>query len=103
LSVAQGCGEEAIAVAKASNARLMSAIPSSTSENWAVKLPMRIPQCCWTCEVDAIKGAMPRLGTPLGIATPVNDTVIGIITARERRMLAQSAERGMVRKKNPPV
>jgi 2-dehydropantoate 2-reductase len=38
--------------------------------------------------VDAINGAIPRLGKPLGVATPVNETVVGIIRARERRMLA---------------
>jgi 2-dehydropantoate 2-reductase len=40
------------------------------------------------CEVDAINGAIPRLGKPLGVATPVNETVGGIIKARERRRLA---------------
>ncbi|HMH62791.1 MAG TPA: ketopantoate reductase C-terminal domain-containing protein [Bradyrhizobium sp.] len=40
------------------------------------------------CEVDAINGAIPRLGRPLGVTTPVNDTVVGIIRVRERRMLA---------------
>src|SRR6266478_4843618 len=43
------------------------------------------------CEVDAINGAIPRLGQPLGVATPTNETVVGIIKARERRMLAQQA------------
>ena len=40
------------------------------------------------CEVDAINGAIPRLGKPFGVTTPVNDTLVGIIRARERRMLA---------------
>src|SRR5437660_1680326 len=31
------------------------------------------------CEVDAINGAIPRLGQPLGVATPTNETVVGII------------------------
>jgi ketopantoate reductase len=39
------------------------------------------------CEVDAINGAIPRLGKPLGVATPVNEAVVGIVRARERRML----------------
>jgi hypothetical protein len=30
----------------------------------------------------------PSLGKPLGVATHVNETVVGIIRARERRMLA---------------
>jgi 2-dehydropantoate 2-reductase len=41
--------------------------------------------------VDAINGAIPRLGKPLGVATPVNETVVGIIRAREFRLLASSA------------
>jgi ketopantoate reductase len=38
--------------------------------------------------VDAINGAIPGLGKPLGVTTPVNETVVGIIRARERRTLA---------------
>jgi 2-dehydropantoate 2-reductase len=41
--------------------------------------------------VDAINGAIPRLGEPLGVMTPINETVVDIIRARERRMLAQQA------------
>jgi ketopantoate reductase len=33
------------------------------------------------------KGAIARLGKPLGVATPVDDTLVGIIKARERGML----------------
>ena len=39
------------------------------------------------CEVDAINGAIPRLGRPLGVPTPVNDTVVGIIKSRERAFI----------------
>ena len=39
------------------------------------------------CEIDAINGSIPRLGKPLGVPTPVNDTVVGIVKARERKML----------------
>ncbi len=35
-----------------------------------------------------LNGAIPRLGRLLGVTTPVNDAVVGIIRARERRMLA---------------
>lgn len=34
-------------------------------------------------------GAIARLGRPLGVATPVNDTVVGIIKACKRGMLGQ--------------
>ena len=40
------------------------------------------------CEIDAINGSIPRLGRPLGVPTPVNDTVVGIVKARERSLLA---------------
>ena len=35
-------------------------------------------------EVDAIHGSISRLGRKYGLPTPVNDTVVGIIKARER-------------------
>jgi 2-dehydropantoate 2-reductase len=53
------------------------------------------------CEVDAINGAIPRLGRPLGVTTPVNDTVVGIIRARERRMLASMVAQYRVTTKSP--
>jgi hypothetical protein len=41
--------------------------------------------CRRRCEAIS---AIPRQGKPLGVATPVNERVVGIIYARERRMLA---------------
>jgi hypothetical protein len=41
-------------------------------------------------EVHALNRAIPCLGGPLGVATSVNVTVVGIIRARERRMLTSS-------------
>jgi 2-dehydropantoate 2-reductase len=38
------------------------------------------------CEIDAINGSIPRLGGPLGVATPVNGAIVGIIRARERAL-----------------
>ena len=40
------------------------------------------------CEIDAINGSIPRLGGQLGVPTPVNDTVVGLVRSRERAMLA---------------
>jgi hypothetical protein len=37
---------------------------------------------------NSADGAIPRFGKPLGLAPPVNDTLVEIIRARERRMLA---------------
>ena len=93
-SVARGCAEEAIAVAKASNVRLNVGDPIEHIRKLGGKIPNAPPSMLLDynaggrCEVDAINGAIPRLGKPLGIATPVNGTVVGIIRARERRMLA---------------
>jgi 2-dehydropantoate 2-reductase len=93
-SVARGCAEEAIAVAHASNVRLNVGDPIEHIRKLGGKIPDVRPSMLLDydagrrCEVDAINGAIPRLGKPLGLATPVNETVVGIIRARERRMLA---------------
>ena len=93
-SVARGCAEEAVAVAKASSVRLDVGDPIEHIKKLGGKIPDARPSMLLDynagrrCEVDAINGAIPRLGKPLGVATPVNDTVIGLIKARERRMLA---------------
>lgn len=92
--VAKGCAEEAIAVAKASNVRLNVGDPIEHIRKLGGKIPEARPSMLLDynagrrCEVDAINGAIPRLGKPLGVATPFNETVVGIIKARERRMLA---------------
>ncbi len=96
-SVARGCAEEAIAVAKASNIRLNVGDPIEHIRKLGGKIPDARPSMLLDytarrrCEVDAINGAIPRLGNPLGVATPTNETVVGIIKARERRMFAQQA------------
>jgi 2-dehydropantoate 2-reductase len=92
--VAQGCAEEAIAVASASNIKLNVGDPIEHIKKLGGKIPNARPSMLLDynagrrCEVDAINGAIPPLGRPLGIATPVNDTVVGIIRSRERAMLA---------------
>src|SRR5437868_2212180 len=96
-SVARGCAEEAIAVAKAAQVRLNVGDPIEHIRKLGGKIPDARPSMLLDynagrrCEVDAINGAIPRLGKPLGVATPTNETVVGIIKARERRMLAQQA------------
>ena len=37
------------------------------------------------CEIDAINGSIPRLGAKAGVATPVNETVVALVKARESR------------------
>ncbi|MGB8398886.1 ketopantoate reductase family protein [Bradyrhizobium sp.] len=94
--VARGCAGEAIAVAKALQIRLNVGDPIEHVKKLGGKIPDARPSMLLDynagrrCEVDAINGAIPPLGKPLGIATPVNDTVVGIIRSRERAMLAQA-------------
>jgi len=93
-SVARGCAEEAIAVAKAAQVRLNVGDPIEHIRKLGGKFPDARPLTLLDynagrrCEVDAINGAIPRLGRPLGVTTPVDDTVVGIIRILERRMLA---------------
>jgi 2-dehydropantoate 2-reductase len=91
--VARGCAEEAIAVATASGIKLDVGDPIAHIRKLGGKIPGARPsmlldyQAGRACEIDAINGSIPRLGRPLGVPTPVNDTVVGIIKARERAML----------------
>jgi 2-dehydropantoate 2-reductase len=39
-------------------------------------------------EIDVINGAIPPLGRKAGIATPVNETVVALVKARESRFAA---------------
>jgi 2-dehydropantoate 2-reductase len=95
--VARGCAEEAIAVAKASGVKLDVGDPIEHIRKLGGKIPGARPSMLLDynagrrCEVDAINGAIPRLGKPLGVPTPVNDTVVGIIKARECAFILQAA------------
>jgi 2-dehydropantoate 2-reductase len=91
--VARSCAEEGIAVAKASNIKLDVGDPVEHIRKLGSKIPGARPSMLLDynagrrCEVDAINGAIPRLGKPLGISTPANDTVVGIIRSRERHLV----------------
>lgn len=91
--VAKSCAEEAIAVATASGITLDVGDPIEHIRKLGGKIPDARPSMLldWNakrrCEIDAINGSIPRLGKPLGIPTPVNDTVVGIVKARERQLL----------------
>lgn len=92
-AVARGCAEEAIAVARASGIRLDVGDPVAHIRKLGGKIPDAKPSMLLDyeagrrCEIDAINGSIPRLGKPLGVPTPVNDTVVGIVRARERALL----------------
>lgn len=88
--VARGCAEEAIAVARAAGVKLDVGDPIEHIRKLGGKIPNARPSMLLDYlarrrgEIDAINGAIPRLGKQLGIPTPVNDTIVGIVKARER-------------------
>ncbi len=91
--VARGCAEEAVAVAKASGIALDVGDPIEHIRKLGGKIPHAKPSMLLDyearrrCEIDAINGAIPRLGAPLGVPTPVNETLVRVIKARERQFL----------------
>jgi 2-dehydropantoate 2-reductase len=93
--VARGCAEEAVAVAEATGVTLDVGDPIAHVRKLGGKIPGARPsmlldfQAGRRCEIDAINGSIPRLGNPLGVPTPVNDTVVGIVRSRERALLGE--------------
>ncbi len=94
-SVARGCAEEAVAVASAAGVRLDVGDPIEHVRGLGGKIGGAKPSMLLDfeagrrCEIDAINGSIARLGRPLGVTTPVNDTVVGLVRSRERALLAQ--------------
>jgi 2-dehydropantoate 2-reductase len=88
-SVAKGCAEEAIAVAKAAGIHLDVGDPIEHIRKLGGKIPNARPSMLLDYnarrrgEVDAINGSIPREAAKYGIPTPVNNTVVAIIKARE--------------------
>jgi 2-dehydropantoate 2-reductase len=87
--MASGCAAEAILVARAAGVKLKPGDPMENMMRLAGKIPNARPSMLLDaiagrrCEIDAINGAVTRLGGSLGIPTPVNDTLVAIIKARE--------------------
>ncbi|QBQ99802.1 ketopantoate reductase family protein [Paraburkholderia pallida] len=88
-SVAQGAALEAIAVAKAAGVRLDVGDPIEHIRKLGSKIPNARPSMLLDYnlrrrgEVEAINGSISREGRKYGVPTPVNDTVVAIIKARE--------------------
>ena len=87
--VALGCAREAIAVAAAIGVRMEVGDPIEHIRTLGSKIPNARPSMLLDHEagrrgeVDAINGSIPRLGRTCGVPTPVNETVVAIIKARE--------------------
>ncbi|MFE1597865.1 ketopantoate reductase family protein [Methylobacterium sp. ID0610] len=87
--VALGCATEAIAVAEAIGVVLDVGDPIEHIRKLGGKIPDARPSMLLDHsagrrgEVDAINGSIPRLGKQYGVPTPINETVVAIIKARE--------------------
>lgn len=91
--VAEGCAREAVAVAAAAGVQMEVGDPIAHIRALGGKIPHAKPSMLLDHEagirgeVDAINGSIPRLGRHYGVPTPVNDTVVAIVKAREAAMV----------------
>ncbi|MBV8525340.1 MAG: 2-dehydropantoate 2-reductase [Acetobacteraceae bacterium] len=87
--VARGCAEEAVAVAGALGIKLEVGDPIQHIRALGGKIPNARPSMLLDhlarqrSEIDFINGSIPRLGAQAGLATPVNQTVVALVKARE--------------------
>jgi len=87
--VARGCAEEAVAVARALGIRLEVGDPIEHIRHLGGRIPGARPSMLLDhlarrrSEIDVINGSIPREGRKAGVATPVNDTVVALVKARE--------------------
>ncbi len=87
--VARGCSEEAVAVCRAQGVDLGIADPIAHVKSLGGKIPNARPSMLLDSmagrrgEIDAINGAISRLGAELGVPTPINDIVVAIVKAKE--------------------
>jgi 2-dehydropantoate 2-reductase len=87
--VARGCAEEAVAVARALGIRLEVGDPIEHIRGLGGRIGNARPSMLLDhlarrrSEIDVINGAIPREGAKVGVATPVNETVVALVKARE--------------------
>jgi 2-dehydropantoate 2-reductase len=89
FKVAAGCAAEAYAVAKAKNIAVDISNPIAYVRAFGEKIPGARPSMLLDhlarrhSEIDVINGAVPRLGAEVGVPTPINETVVALVRARE--------------------
>lgn len=87
--VARGCAEEAIAVAQALGVRLAVGEPLAHIRHLGGRIAAARPSMLLDhlarrrSEIDVINGSIPREGARVGVPTPVNETVVALVRARE--------------------
>ncbi len=88
-SIAAGCAAEAYHVARAKGINLDFNDPVRYVWDFGLKIPGARPSMLLDhlagkpAEIDNINGAIPRLGAQVGIATPINSTVVALLKAKE--------------------
>jgi 2-dehydropantoate 2-reductase len=89
FKIAAGCATEAYAVARAKRITVDISDPVSYVRAFGEKIPAARPSMLLDhlagrrSEIDVINGAVPRLGAEVGVATPINETVVALVRARE--------------------
>lgn len=88
-TVARGCAEEAIAVAAAKGVHLDVGDPLEHIRKLGAAIPHARPSMLLDVlagipsEIDVINGAVVTQGRVAGVPTPVNETVVNLVRARE--------------------
>lgn len=91
-AVASGCASEAFEVAKARNINVDIDDPVKYVRDFGQKIPKSRPSMLLdhmngrACEIDVINGAIPREAAGTGVATPINNTVVALVKAKEQRL-----------------
>lgn len=87
--VAQGCAEEAVAVATAAGIKLDVGDPIAHIRHLGGRIANARPSMLLDhlahrrSEIEVINGSIPREGAKVGVTTPVNETVVALVRARE--------------------
>ena len=89
FEVASGCAAEAYAVAKAKKIAVDISDPVAYVRAFGEKIPGARPSMLLDhlagrrSEIDVINGAVPRVGAEVGVAAPINETIVALVRARE--------------------
>ena len=88
-SVSKACAQEAYDVAIAKGIKLDFDEPIAYVHTFGEKVPGARPSMLLDhlagrkAEIDSINGAIPREGGKIGVSTPINSTVVGLLRAKE--------------------
>ncbi len=90
--ISGACASEAFAVARAKGIRLDFEDPVAYVRNFGSKIPNARPSVLLDLmakrksEIDVINGSIPRVAKELGMSAPVNETITGLVRAKERKL-----------------